>query len=109
MSITGNSSNSGNKGRAVSGSGRREGDEAESPDPDKNREDPRVRRAVTAKLAYVLANSRVTGFKRPAEYPPADEHDLCEDRSPRQQQCSTAGRIGQKRPPCRSEPKRNVT
>jgi hypothetical protein len=47
-------------------------------------------------------------FESASEHPSAKEHNLGEDRSPRQQPRSTARRIGQKRPPCRSEEKRDV-
>lgn len=63
---------------------------------------------MPAELAYVLANRRVMAFEGTGEYPPADEHDLCEDRSPRQQPRPATRRIGQRRPPYRSKRKRYV-
>jgi hypothetical protein len=87
----------------------RERDEAQSPDRHENREDPGVRRAAPTQLAYELTSRRVMRFEGTGGYPPADEHDLCEDRSPREQPRPTTHRIGQKRPSCRPEPKRDVT
>jgi hypothetical protein len=86
----------------------RERDEAQSPDPDEGHKDPGIRRAVPAELAYVLADRRVMGFESAGEYPPPDEHDLGENCSPRQQPRPATRRIGQQRPPCRSEPKCDI-
>src|SRR5690242_11051624 len=86
----------------------RERNEAQSPDPDEDDEDPGVRRAVPAELAYVLANWPVMRFESAGEHPSAKEYNLREDRSPRQQQRPMARRIGQERPPCPSEGKREV-